>query len=251
MCVKNKACIPLLWKCDNESDCIDGSDEYNCSVATTCLDHQYRCRSGRCISHALVCDDSLDCPDGDDEEQCSTLACMSDPKHFLCKSGTCLPREAACDGKDDCGDGSDEGGRCNETCKNCAYNCVKTPLGPRCSCLDGFKITSSGSCEDVDECQGNVSVCDHFCNNLKGSYQCQCHPQYELQPDNATCITKSKEPASLFFAQEKGVRLLSLDESFYRQIVTSDEVIVALAYDPEDKIFLEQSVGGLQSVAGQ
>nr|XP_053635320.1 prolow-density lipoprotein receptor-related protein 1-like [Cherax quadricarinatus] len=173
---------------------------------------------------------------------------MSDPKHFLCKSGTCLPREAACDGKDDCGDGSDEGGRCNETCKNCAYNCVKTPLGPRCSCLDGFKITSSGSCEDVDECQGNVSVCDHFCNNLKGSYQCQCHPQYELQPDNATCITKSKEPASLFFAQEKGVRLLSLDESFYRQIVTSDEVIVALAYDPEDKILFWSSQSGVYKV---
>lgn len=37
-CLTSGACVPLLFKCDSEDDCLDGSDEDNCSEcdAYTC-----------------------------------------------------------------------------------------------------------------------------------------------------------------------------------------------------------------------
>ena len=30
-CKTMSSCIPLSWQCDNDKDCVDGSDEENCS----------------------------------------------------------------------------------------------------------------------------------------------------------------------------------------------------------------------------
>ena len=30
-CKTMSSCIPLSWQCDNDKDCLDGSDEENCS----------------------------------------------------------------------------------------------------------------------------------------------------------------------------------------------------------------------------
>lgn len=42
----NTECIPLLWHCDGQKDCHDGSDEVNC---LECNKHQFRCLDGHCI----------------------------------------------------------------------------------------------------------------------------------------------------------------------------------------------------------
>ena len=49
---------------------------------------------------------------------------------------------------------------------------------------------------DVNECDDDVSSgsyheCDDVCNNVAGSYSCECaHPGYELDTDNRTCLGK-------------------------------------------------------------
>ena len=37
--------------------------------------------------------------------------------------------------------------------------------------------------KDIDECDDNEHVCDHFCVNTPGSWRCACDPGYEIDPD--------------------------------------------------------------------
>lgn len=40
---------------------------------------------------------------------------------------------------------------------------------------------------DIDECNGDVSVCHHKCTNTIGSFECSCHNGYHLTGDGRTC----------------------------------------------------------------
>lgn len=41
-------------------------------------------------------------------------------------------------------------------------------------CDDGFQKSSSGKCEDVDECSDSSAPCRNTCQNTPGSYRCVC-----------------------------------------------------------------------------
>ncbi|XP_047496721.1 cartilage acidic protein 1-like isoform X2 [Penaeus chinensis] len=69
------------------------------------------------------------------------------------------------------------------------YRCVNT-LGsykcvPNILCPEGYQASQQFTCEDVDECQGQV--CAHFCTNTPGSYQCRCQNGYRLDHTNGAC----------------------------------------------------------------
>ena len=40
---------------------------------------------------------------------------------------------------------------------------------------------------DIDECQNNLSGCDHSCYNTIGSFTCDCTPGYTLANDGSAC----------------------------------------------------------------
>lgn len=70
MCASNHYCLPATWKCDGERDCLDDSDEADCTN-NSCEPWQFQCANKRCILRSWVCDRDNDCHDGSDELNCT------------------------------------------------------------------------------------------------------------------------------------------------------------------------------------
>ena len=54
-----------------------------------------------------------------------------------------------------------------------------------------YICNSNNSCDvtfvDIDECEEDLSECDHICDNINGSYVCSCMDGYYLDMDDHTC----------------------------------------------------------------
>ena len=76
-CTDDTRCIPSQWRCDNQVDCPDRSDEMNCGPianSTVCSNPTFMPCSNQkqCFPKRFFCDGEVDCVDGSDE---STATC--------------------------------------------------------------------------------------------------------------------------------------------------------------------------------
>ncbi|XP_013407657.1 low-density lipoprotein receptor-related protein 2-like [Lingula anatina] len=187
--ITDDRCIPLIWKCDKEKDCNDGSDEPADCPDRHCPVGKFQCDNLNCTFPFQVCDQKDDCGDGSDERDCDQKEC--DPNAFRCSNNKCIPRSWVCDNADDCGDGSDET-PANPDCE------LRTCEADQFKCTNGRCISASWKCDVDDDCgDGSDELNCEEGPCLQGWFNCQtnyrCIPMWAVCDGSDDCHDNSDE----------------------------------------------------------
>ncbi|XP_075854645.1 low-density lipoprotein receptor-related protein 8 isoform X6 [Microcebus murinus] len=167
---RNERCIPSVWRCDEDDDCSDNSDEDDCPK-TTCGDSDFTCDNGHCIREHWKCDGEEECPDGSDESEttCTKQVCPEEKLSCGPASRKCVPASWRCDGEKDCEGGADEAG-CATLCAPHEFQCSNR------SCLAAVFV-----CDGDDDC-GDGS-------DERGCADPACGPrEFRCGGDGGACI---------------------------------------------------------------
>ncbi|KAG8559732.1 hypothetical protein GDO81_017431 [Engystomops pustulosus] len=200
----NGRCIQESWKCDNDNDCRDGSDElervcvrfaavFALAAFHTCSPTAFTCGNGKCVPYHYRCDHYNDCEDNSDEAGCLFRTC--DPNtEFACNNGRCISRAYVCNGVNNCYDNgtSDERNCPERTCEPGYTKCQSTNICiPRTYLCDGDNDCGDMSDESATHCA--TMIC------TESEFRCasgRCIPGHWYCDQGVDCADGSDEPPS-------------------------------------------------------
>ncbi|KAG4077892.1 hypothetical protein HA402_013826 [Bradysia odoriphaga] len=113
-CVSDKTiCLNITARCNGTAECPRGEDEADC---TGCRINEFECANKKCIRQEWRCDQQNDCGDRSDEIGCVNEAVVTNkttnigcgPGMFSCRDGNCIYMELVCNGHNDCPNKMDE-----------------------------------------------------------------------------------------------------------------------------------------------
>lgn len=209
----DRTCIKAVYRCDQEKDCPDASDEIGCpqmSCRSLLGDSTFgsrgvvHCnRTTACIFPSWFCDGHNDCWDNEDEENCSSMATpVCDAGWRPCKTGGCVIDSWWCDGDLDCYDGSDES-NCTASCPGDQILCDQK----RCIAAD-WRCDGHADCIDGSDernCAGTCSPDSFRCTSsdycIPRSWQCDGEadcPGGEDEHPQSGCKPRLCDPADEF-----------------------------------------------------
>ncbi|XP_073936174.1 low-density lipoprotein receptor-related protein 8 isoform X9 [Castor canadensis] len=188
---RNDRCIPFVWRCDEDNDCSDNSDEDDCPKKT-CADSDFTCDNGHCIHQQWKCDGDEECPDGSDESEatCTRQVCPAEKLSCGPTSHNCVPASWRCDGEKDCKGGADEAG-CATLCAPHEFQCSNR------SCLAAvFVCDGDDDCGDGSDERGCADpACGHHEFRCGGGGA--CIPERWVCDRQFDCEDRSDEAAEL------------------------------------------------------
>ncbi|RWS16456.1 hypothetical protein B4U79_10678 [Dinothrombium tinctorium] len=246
-CRSKDECIRLSWVCDGKFDCLDLSDESNCSNQSDvtrheCSANEFKCYSnGYCIPITHRCDQKYDCDDNSDESNCTSIEiqrkeCIYPNKVCISKESNteiCLNITQFCDKKEDCANGTDEGGLCQDNhCmfKHCDVSCQNMPDGAICYCPKGLRLALDGSsCTDSQPCE-EWGACSQKCIQSKISHICDCEEGYYLDADNYTCKSLDATTPYIIFSNRHEIRSVDLRTTAVRPLISGLKNTIALDF---------------------
>ncbi|OQR70687.1 vitellogenin receptor-like [Tropilaelaps mercedesae] len=189
-CTGDDTCVDKRWQCDGESDCKDGSDEFDCPEEN-CTSWQMRCDNKHCIIAAWKCDGQDDCGDGSDEspEMCAKNTCEEDEFACINPAGYCIPKNLRCDKRKDCIDGSDETGCDMPGCSSEEFRCTNGGCVSKRWVCDGDEDCDDSSDEKgckPRECAGHELKCANG-RCIAGTWRCDRRDDCGDGTDEADC----------------------------------------------------------------
>ncbi|XP_053776744.1 low-density lipoprotein receptor-related protein 8 isoform X8 [Desmodus rotundus] len=189
---QNERCIPSVWRCDEDDDCLDNSDEDDCPKKT-CTDSDFTCDNGHCIPERWKCDGEEECSDGSDEVEatCTKQVCPAEKLSCGPTSHKCVPASWRCDGEKDCESGADEAG-CATLCAPHEFQCSNRSCLAAVFVCDGDDDCGDGS--DERGCAGPACGPREFrCGGEGGA----CIPERWVCDRQFDCEDRSDEAAEL------------------------------------------------------
>ncbi|TNN81512.1 Low-density lipoprotein receptor-related protein 8 [Liparis tanakae] len=195
----NKRCIPTIWRCDDDDDCSDNSDEENCP-RKTCAPAEFACLNGQCVPGRWRCDGEPECPDGSDEaeETCSKQTCP--PEKFDCGGSTnkCVSLSWRCDGEKDCENGADEADCASVVTRGQAagsrQQAAAQPARGHNPSRDAKACPSGEFMCGNRKCLATVYVCDGDDDCGDGSDELKCASPLTCGPNHLRCNTSECVP---------------------------------------------------------
>ncbi|XP_051044353.1 low-density lipoprotein receptor-related protein 8 isoform X12 [Phodopus roborovskii] len=189
---RNERCIPSVWRCDEDNDCSDNSDEDDCPKRT-CADSDFTCDNGHCIPERWKCDGEEECPDGSDESKatCYREECPAEKLSCGPTSQKCVPASWRCDGEKDCEGGADEAG-----CPTSPGPCNENDF----QCGDGTCVLAIKRCNQEHDCPDGSDeagcLLESTCEGPR-RFQCksgECVDGGKVCDDQRDCRDWSDEP---------------------------------------------------------